>query len=393
MAEVWLKRGRERSVLNRHPWLFSGAVHHLAGEPQPGDLVTVRSATGEALGVGYYNPRSQIVVRLLAWAEREIDAAFWRERLQAAIARRGRLAADESTDCYRLVYAEADDLPGLVVDRYGEWLVLQALTLGIDRRKQELAAVLLELTGARGVYERSDVDVRPREGLDDVTGPLAGATPPAAVRVRENGLLFEVDLAQGQKTGLYLDQRVNRQRVAAYCGGARVLNAFSYTGGFAVYAGGAAAAMVNLDSSEQALAAARVNWALNGLPPERLSEIKGDAFVELRRLRDRGEQYDVVILDPPKFAFSQAQVQAAARGYKDINMLGLRLLRPGGILATFSCSGAIDEGFFLKILHGAALDVGREVRVLERLAQGPDHPLLLSFPEAAYLKGVIAVVS
>ncbi|MGI6376223.1 MAG: class I SAM-dependent rRNA methyltransferase [Anaerolineae bacterium] len=393
MAEVWLKRGRERSVLNRHPWLFSGAVHHLAGEPQPGDLVTVRSATGEALGVGYYNPRSQIVVRLLAWAEREIDAALWRERLQAAIARRGRLAADESIDCYRLVYAEADDLPGLVVDRYGEWLVLQALTLGIDRRKRELAALLLELTGARGVYERSDVDVRPREGLDDVTGPLAGETPPAAVRVRENGLLFEVDLAHGQKTGLYLDQRVNRQRVAAYCGGARVLNAFSYTGGFAVYAGGVAAAVVNLDSSEQALAAARVNWELNGLPPERLSEIKGDAFVELRRLRDRGEQYDVVILDPPKFAFSQAQVQAAARGYKDINMLGLRLLRPGGFLATFSCSGAIDEGFFLKILHGAALDVGREVRVLERLAQGPDHPLLLSFPEAAYLKGVIAVVS
>jgi len=393
MDEVWLKRGRERSVYNRHPWVFSGAVHHLKGEPEPGDLVAVRDASGDTLGVGYYNPRSQIVVRLLAWEERDIDATFWRQRLQAAMARRERLAVDASTDCYRLAYAEADGLPGLVVDRYADWLVLQALTLGIDRRKQELAVLLLEMTGARGVYERSDVDVRPREGLDDVAGPRAGEPPPLAVQVRENGLLFEVDIAQGQKTGFYLDQRVNRQRVAAYSAGARMLNVFSYTGGFAVYAGNAAAAVTNLDSSEQALAAARANWALNGLPPEMLSEIRGDAFVELRRLRDRGEQYDLVVLDPPKFAFSQAQVQSAARGYKDINMLGLRLLRPGGILATFSCSGAIDEGLFLKILHGAALDVGREVRVLERLAQGPDHPLLLSFPEAAYLKGVIAEVT
>jgi len=392
MGEVWLKRGREHSVLNRHPWIFSGAILRLVGEPQPGETVLVRDAQGEMLGIGYFNPRSQITVRLLTWEERQIDASFWRERLAAAIARRERLSADPATNCYRLVYAESDGLPGLVVDRYGDWLVLQALTLGIDVRKSELASLLLELTGAVGVYERSDVDVRSREGLRDVAGPLLGAAPPTAIRVHENGFAFDVDVAHGQKTGFYLDQRVNRQRVAIYCDGARVLNTFSYTGGFAVYAGACAAEVANLDSSPDALAAAAANWALNAYPTERLSAIRGDAFVELRRLRDRGELYDVVILDPPKFAFSQAQVQAAARGYKDINMLGMRLLRPGGMLATFSCSGAIDEALFQKILFGAALDVNCEVRIVERLAQGPDHPVLLSFPEAAYLKGFIVQV-
>ena len=392
MGEVWLKSGRERAVLNRHPWIFSGAIARLSGDPQPGEIVAVRAAQGALLGVGYLNQRSQITVRLLAWEERAIDVDFWRERLAAAIARRASLAADPYTDCYRLVYAESDGLPGLVVDRYGDWLVLQALTLGIDSRKQELAELLLALTGARGVYERSDVDVRPREGLESAVGLLAGEEPPATVIVHEHGLAFEVDLRAGQKTGLYLDQRANRQRVAAYSAGARVLNAFSYTGGFGVHAGRTAAAVVNLDSSTEALARARANWLLNGYADERLADIQGDAFVELRRLRDKGEQFDVVILDPPKFAFSQAQVQSAARGYKDINMLGLRLLRPGGILATFSCSGAISEDLFQKILFGAALDAGREVRILERLAQGPDHPVLLSFPESAYLKGLLCCV-
>lgn len=393
MADVVLRPGRERAVLNRHPWIFSGAISRIAGHPRPGDIVQVQNAQGQWLGAGYLNPQSQIAVRLLSWEPGEIDVPFWRERLAAAVARRQRLSALADTDCYRLIYAEADGLPGLVVDRYGDWLVLQALTLGIDVRKAELAALLQELTGAQGVYERSDVDVRPREGLADVTGPLLGGDPPESLLVHENGLAFYVDIAHGQKTGLYLDQRANRQRVAAYCAGARVLNAFCYTGGFGVYAGRQAAEVVNLDTSAEALAAARANWALNGLDPERLREIRGDAFVELRRLRDRGELFDVVILDPPKFAFSQAQVQAAARGYKDINMLGLRLLRPGGILATFSCSGAISAEFFQKILFGAALDVGREVRIVERLAQAPDHPVLLSFPEAEYLKGVIAQVS
>lgn len=390
-GRVVLKRDREKPVQQRHPWIFSGAIDRVESNAPNGALVQVVDYQGNYLATGYLNRRSQIVVRLLTWdADERVDAAFWQGRLERAIAAR---TLPAGTDACRLVYAEADGLPGLVVDRYGDWLVLQALTLGIDLRKAELAALLQELTGAQGVYERSDVDVRPREGLADVTGPLLGGDPPESLLVHENGLAFYVDIAHGQKTGLYLDQRANRQRVAAYCAGARVLNAFCYTGGFGVYAGRQAAEVVNLDTSAEALAAARANWALNGLDPERLREIRGDAFVELRHLRDRGELFDVVILDPPKFAFSQAQVQAAARGYKDINMLGLRLLRPGGILATFSCSGAISAEFFQKILFGAALDVGREVRIVERLAQAPDHPVLLSFPEAEYLKGVIAQVS
>lgn len=394
MGEVWLRQGRERAVRNRHPWIYSGSIARVVGDPQPGDIVTVCSSDGAPLGAGYLNPHSQISVRLLTWGEQrgEIDADFWRERQSAAIARRTGLADDPRTDCYRLVYGEADGLPGLVVDRYGDWLVLQALTLGIDRRKGLLATLLQELTGARGVYERSDVDVRPREGLQDATGLLCGECPPETLIVRENGLGFEVDLAGGQKTGLYLDQRANRKRVARHCDGARVLNAFAYTGGFGIYAGAVGAEVINLDASAEALHLARRNWVLNGLDPSYLGEIQGDAFVELRRLRDAGQQFDVVILDPPKFAFSRAQLQSAARGYKDINLLGLKLLRPGGILATFSCSGAVSAELFQKIVFGAALDAEREVRIVERLAQGPDHPVLLTFPESDYLKGLICRV-
>lgn len=390
---VRLKAGREKSVINRHPWVFSGAIGRREGSPQPGDIVDVLDDAGRFLARGYYNPRSQIVVRLLTWNPNEaIDDTFWYMRLGASMARREALGVDADTTAFRLVYAESDGLPGLVVDLYEDWVVMQALTLGIEARKEALTALLREVLAPKGIIERSDVDVRSQEGLPLQAGMLYGEAPTAPVTVRENGLRFGVDLLRGHKTGFYLDQRENRRKVAAYAPGARVLNAFAYTGGFGVYAASAGAGRVtNLDSSADALRDAEANMQRNGLATPTES-IQGDAFQVLRRLVAQGEEYDLVVLDPPKFAFSKGQLTAATRGYKDINMLGMRLLRAGGTLATFSCSGLVSEDLFQKVLFGASVDVGREVRIVERLGQAGDHPVLLTFPEAAYLKGFVCRV-
>ncbi len=394
MKRILLKPGREKSVLNRHPWVFSGAIGRLEGPPQPGEVVAVADHAGQPLALADYNPRSQITLRILTFDPSEgIEATFWRGRLEASLRRREALpdAAEHSAE--RLVYAESDGLPGLIVDRYGDFLVLQALTLGMDRRKALLAELLRELLRPRGIYERSDVDVRAQEGLPEATGLLWGEPPPERVEIDECGLRFWVDLYRGHKTGFYLDQRVNRRRVAPYCAGREVLNAFSYTGAFAAYAlRHGARRVVNLDSSAEALRAAAEHIALNGLPAEAVESVEGDAFRVLRAWRDEGRAFDLIILDPPKFAFSRAQLMAATRGYKDINLLAMKLLRPGGILCTFSCSGLVSEDLFQKILFGASLDAGREVRILERLTQAPDHPVSLAFPEGAYLKGFICRV-
>jgi 23S rRNA (cytosine1962-C5)-methyltransferase len=392
---VRLKPDKEKSARNRHPWIFSGAIARVEGSPQPGGVVDVYSSKSEFLARGYYNPHSQIAVRLLTWdVEEEIGRAFWQRRLLAALARREALAHDSQTNAYRLVFAESDGLPGLIVDRYGEWLVLQALTLGIEACKPILTELLMELVQPRGLYERSDADVRGQERLAPAVGRLGGEAPPDNLAMLENGLRFAVDVVHGHKTGFYLDQRENRRKVATYCAGRNALNAFCYTGGFAVYAlAQGAASVTNLDSSADALRASAENLRLNGLERDVNEFVEGDAFQMLRRFRDQARQFDLVILDPPKFAFSRAQVESATRGYKDINMLGMRLLRPGGILCTFSCSGLVSEDLFQKVLFGASVDVGREVRILERLGQGRDHPVLLTFPEAAYLKGFICEVT
>jgi len=393
MAVVWLKAGKEKSICSHHPWIFSGAISRQEQGITPGAIVDVLQADGTWLARGYINPHSQIAVRLLTWDEQEpIDRPFWERRLRRAIRDRAELYTNPNTNAYRLVHAEADGLPGLIVDRYADWLVLQSLTLGIEQWKSTLAELLLDITGCKGVYERSDADVRSHEGLRFANGLLKGSQPPAPVRVLENGHLFAVDVYHGHKTGFYLDQRDNRSYVAPYCAGAQVLNVFSYTGGFAVYALAAGAKDVtNVDSSSDALHMVEVNTALNELPARnRLME--GDAFQILRHLREDALRFDVVILDPPKFAFSRAQLTSATRGYKDINMLGMQLVRPGGILATFSCSGLVSEDLFQKIVFGASLDAGRDGRILHRLGQGSDHPTLLSFPESAYLKGFIVRV-
>lgn len=394
MTRIHLKPDREKSLRLRHPWVFSGAIARMEGSVEPGQPVDVLSSRGEWLARSDYNPRSQIALRLLTFDPSDaVDEAFWRRRLLAALARRRETPQLAEAMARRLVYAESDGLPGLIVDQYGEWLVLQALTLGMERRKEAIAALLQELLSPRGIYERSDVDVRAQEGLPQRKGVLAGEEPPEIIEIVEHGLRFYVDLRRGHKTGFYLDQRENRHTVAGYCASAEVLNAFSYTGGFAVYAAqGGARRVTNLDSSADALRAAEANLALNGLPADAVENVEGDAFQVLRTWRDAGRTFDVVILDPPKFAFSRAQLNAATRGYKDINMLAMRLLRPGGILCTFSCSGLVSEDLFQKVIFGACLDVGREVRILQRLSQGSDHPVALTFPEGAYLKGLICRV-
>lgn len=395
MPTVILKPGRDKPVRNRHPWIFSGGIDTISRDAVDGDVVEVIGAGGEWLARGTLNRRSQIQVRLLSWDQAEpVDEAFWRRRLQRALDGRAALAADPATTAYRLVHAESDGLPGLIVDRYGDWLVLQSLTLGIERAKATLVALLSELCQPLGIVERSDVDVRDKEGLRPTTSLLTGSQPEAPVEVLEHGYRFVVDLLGGQKTGFYLDQRENRRRAAAYCRGARVLNAFSYTGAFAVYALAAGARhVVDLDSSLEALELAERNLALNGFDPDRQAEgIAGDVFQVLRDWRTAGERFDVIILDPPKFAHSQQHVERAARAYKDINLLGMQLLNPGGTLISFSCSGLVSADLFQKILFGASVDAKRDVQIVERLSQGSDHPVLLSFPEGEYLKGLICRV-
>ena len=401
-ATLILKQGRDKPVNNRHPWVFSGAIGRVKGEPAPGDLVTIADHKSAPLATAYYNAKSQIQGRIISWDPAvPIDEAFWRGRLQRAIAGRAMMGlgtndgAGQATTAYRLVNAEADGLPGLVVDRYGDYLVVQCLTLGIDRRKEMLTSILVDLVQPAGILERSDVDVRGKEGLRPVIEPRYGADPPAEITVRENNFSFLVDLHHGHKTGFYLDQRDNRAAVAraAYMAGREVLNVFAYTGAFGVYAAATGArAVIQVDSSAPALEVAERNMALNGYAQPDDEYIAGDAFEVLRYFRETGRQFDAVILDPPKFAHSQGQIDRAARGYKDLNWLALRLLRPEGLLATFSCSGLVSPDLFQKIVFGAAVDAGRDAQILNHLGQAADHPVLLTFPESGYLKGLLCRV-
>jgi len=391
MGKVVLKPGKDRPVRGRHPWIFSGAIQRVEGKALDGSLVEVQAADGRWLARGYLNRRSQITARLLTWDEGEaIDDDFWARRLRRAIAARQTLADEARTTAYRLVYAESDGLPGLIVDRYGDFLVLQSLTLGIEQQKPLLVRLLADLLHPQGIYERSDVEVRRKEGMPETTGVLAGEAPPDLLEVVENGRRFLVDVQHGHKTGFYLDQRENRRRVAAYCPDTEVLDAFAYTGGFGVYAAAAQARrVVSVEASEEALGLAQRNFALNGLDVAAHEFVLGDVFEVLRGYRQAGRQFGVVILDPPKFAAAAGQVTGALRGYKDVNLLGLQLLRPGGVLATFSCSGLVGADLFQQVVWEASVDAGRDVQVIERLAQAPDHPVLLSFPEGEYLKGLI----
>jgi 23S rRNA (cytosine1962-C5)-methyltransferase len=383
--------GREKSLLRRHPWIFSGAVAKVSGDPQNGGTVKVLSADGAFLAKAAYSPNSQIRARVWAWDEQvAIGVDFFKQRLANAITRRRNFVPPEKLCARRLVHGESDGLPGLIIDQYQDWIVVQFLSSGADCWRDEITAALGELLHPEGIYERSDVDVRRLEGLAERSGQLWGNEPPEKVEIRENDLRFLVDLRRGHKTGFYLDQRFNRQNVCALSRGAEVLDCFCYTGGFSVAAmAGEARAVTGIDTSPEALQMAEENLILNNLPLERYSQVEGDVFHVLRGLRDRRRQYDLVILDPPKFAPTAAQSEKAARGYKDINLLAFKLLRPGGLLVTFSCSGGVDNKLFKSIVAGAALDAGVEAQVIEQLHQSADHPVALSFPEGEYLKGLI----
>ena len=394
MNKLVLKPGREKAVLRRHPWIFSGAVSALEGDPEPGETVAIHDSHGQFLAWAACSPQSQIRARIWSWDESEsINPAFFKARIQQAAALRERWIDPAQTNACRLVHAESDGLPGLVVDRYDDTLVMQILSAGIEHWEDAIVEILMESRQPKAIYERSDVTVRELEGLPQRTGVISGTLPEQPMLIRENGLQFKVDLQSGQKTGFYLDQRDNRLFAQNIARGKSVLNCFAYTGGFTIASlAGGAEKVLSIDSSEDALDFAKENIALNQLPADLCEWIVGDVFEELRLLRDRGQQFDLVILDPPKFAPTASQAQKAARGYKDINLYGFKLLKPGGILMTFSCSGGIDAAFFQKIVADAALDAGVDAKILYHLGQAPDHPTLLAFPEGTYLKGLVCQV-
>ncbi|RPI02469.1 MAG: 23S rRNA (cytosine(1962)-C(5))-methyltransferase RlmI [Calditrichaeota bacterium] len=390
--KIVLKPKRDESLRRRHPWIFSGAIAAGDGAPALGETVDVYSAEHEWLARAAWSPHSQIRARVWTFAEQEIiDSSFFHLRLERALSSRRHYDDDETT-AVRLVNSESDGLPGLIVDRYADWLVCQFLSAGAELWKPVIIDHLANLWPTQGIYERSDAPSRQKEGLKPLTGCLAGSPPPELIQVHEHGLKLNVDIKRGHKTGLYLDQRENRQALAPFCRDSDVLNCFAYTGGFGLWAlRGGAAHITNVDSSEEALLLAEKNAHLNGFASS-IETIRGDVFQILRRFREEKRRPTVVILDPPKFAENIGQIQRASRGYKDINMLAMQILKPGGILFTFSCSGHIAPPLFQKIVADAAVDADREVQIIRQLSQAADHPVKTSFPEGLYLKGLICRV-
>jgi len=394
MASIILKPRRQGPLQYRHPWIFSGAIEKIDGSPAPGETVEVRTADGKVCGFGAFSPHSQIAVRMWTFdADEEISASFLKSRLRRAIDSRRQLPGYADGNCGRLVFSESDSLPGLIIDRYGDFLVCQFLSAGAEYWKDTIASTLLALLPCKGIYERSDADVREKEGLPLQTGVLSGDAPPELVEIYDGRHRFLVDIKSGHKTGCYLDQRENYIFVANFMSGKNVLDCFCYTGGFSVAALAAGAGSVkSVDASAPSLELARQNIALNKLDVSRSVMEEANVSHFLRRCRDAGEQFDAVILDPPKFIRSRSQLEQAGRGYKDINLMAIKLLKPGGILATFSCSQLMSPDLFQRTVSFAATDARRDVQIISRLTQAPDHPVAVNFPEAEYLKGLICRV-
>lgn len=391
MPEILLKPGREKSLLRRHPWIFSGAVALVRGSPKAGETVEVLSSAGEFLARAAYSPGSNIIGRVWTWdPSEEVNSKLFERRLKQAIDSRRKLVNLISSNAMRLVHSESDGFPGMILDQYGDVSVIQLLSAGVEFWRDTLIYVITEVTSPGTLYERSDADVRRLEGLPEVTGLLYGKEPDLPVVINEDGINYLVDVENGHKSGFYLDQRDNRRLVKEISNNCKVLDCFSYTGGFAINSiVGHAKSVTLVDSSNEALIIARKNFEINKLGVDDVRFIEQDVFKFLRTMRDMGESFDLVILDPPKFAPTISQVERAARGYKDINLLALKLLKKGGYLMTFSCSGGVSEELFQKIVAGAALDAQVEAVILERLHQAVDHPVALNFPEGAYLKGFL----
>ncbi len=393
-AQIILAKGKEKALKRKHPWIFSGAISKVKGKPSLGETVDIYSAGGDWLACGSYSPESQIRVRVWHYEkDLNVDQEFFEQRIKRAQSLRDDLITQKGLTGYRLIAAESDAVPGITVDKYNNYLVCQLLSAGADFQRGNLVAALSTLYPDCHIYERSDVSVRKKEGLEQVTGVLKGEEPPEAVIIEENGVKIEVDIKGGHKTGFYLDQRDNRQAAAKYVKDKEVLNCFCYTGGFGVYTlQGGAKKVTNVDLSESALDIAKRNAEHNELDLSKAEFIKADVFKLLRQYRDEGRKFDTIVLDPPKFAENKSQMKGACRGYKDINLVAMQILKPGGTLLTFSCSGLMDVGLFQKIVADAALDAHRDAYIVEHLSQAGDHPTASYFPEGYYLNGLVLKV-
>ena len=393
-AAIYLQAGREKSLKRKHPWIFSKAIKKVTGKPGLGDTVAVYTADGQFLALAAYSPESQIRARVWSFDQNTvIDKAFFVARFKRALAARDYVIEEGNLTGFRLCAAESDGLPGITIDKFDNYLVCQLLSAGAERHKGEIVAALGELFPECNVYERSDVEVRKKEGLLPITGPLKGDAPTAPVLISENGFTLEVDILQGHKTGFYLDQRDSRAALERFSKDKTVLNCFSYTGTFSLYAlRGGCKKVINVDVSEHALATAKRNVEHNQLDLSRVDFVKEDVFKLLRSYREQGVKFDTIVMDPPKFAENKAQLTGACRGYKDINMIAMQLLNPGGTLLTFSCSGLMDQNLFQKVVADAALDAGKDLLIMERLNQAADHPIAGPYPEGFYLKGLICKV-
>ena len=394
MVEIKLKKGKDKAVNQRHPWVFSGALDKVKGKPENGDVVRLLDANNYFLAYGYYNDQSRVAVRLIEWNEEiTIDEAWYEQKIKTAIAGRAHLLADKETTTSRLIFSEADFLPGLIVDRYADFLSLQILSSGIEKAKDVIIAVLVKLLQPKGIFDRSDATARTHEGITAENGLLWGEAPAEFIEVKENGIKYHINIAEGQKSGFYCDQRDNRKILASYTKGKSVLDCFSYSGGFSLNAFAQGAAEVtSVDSSALAIETLKQNIDLNKFDASKHVAIQSDVNKQLRQFNDEGKKFDVVVLDPPKYAPSRSALDRAARAYKDLNRRGLLLLESGGLLATFSCSGAVDIDTFKQIIAWAALDAGKEVQVIYQFCQPEDHPVRLSFPEGEYLKGLLVRV-
>jgi 23S rRNA (cytosine1962-C5)-methyltransferase len=394
MHSVKLKKGKEKAVRQMHPWVFSGAIDQIKGKPENGDIIMVNDSNNAFLAYGFFNDKSRVAVRLLEWnQETEIDESWWRKKIKTAVKHRDNLNS-KGTNTYRLIFSEADFLPGLIVDRYADFLSVQILTSGIERIKGVILDELQQLLKPKGIFDKSDASARAHEGMDASSGGiLMGSEPPEFVNVKENGVLYQVNIAEGQKSGFYCDQRDNRKWVAEYAKGKRVLDCFSYSGGFSLNAmSKGAKEVISVDSSALALETLKRNIESNNFTetPHRL--IQSDVNKQLRVFREENEKFDVIILDPPKYAPSRSALTKASRAYKDLNRMAMLLLNEGGLLATYSCSGAVDMNMFKQIIAWAALDAGKEVQFIQQFSQAADHPVRSSFPEGEYLKGLLCRV-
>lgn len=394
MIEVILKKGKEKAVLHRHPWVFSGAIEKVKGKPENGEIVKLVDAKGTFMAYGFYNDQSRVALRLLEWDEHiEINEQWFRDKVAMAVDGRSSLLVEGVTNACRLIFSESDYLPGLIVDKYADHLAVQVLTSGIEKMMPCIIDELQRLLKPESIFDKSDASSRNHEGLQTQNIVLAGNHPPERVEVIENGIIYNINIAEGQKSGFYCDQRDNRKIVASYSKGKKVLDCFCYTGGFTLNSlQNGALAVAAVDSSVLAIDTLKENILLNKFDPAKVTTIPSDVNKQLRKFRDDGELFDVVVLDPPKYAPSRSALDKASRAYKDLNRLGMLLLNKGGLLATYSCSGAMDMETFKQVLAWAALDAGKQVQFIHQFCQPEDHPVRASFPEGEYLKGLLCRV-